>query len=112
MYISDPPSIGQLNDLSVLEGLSVNVTCPFTSGNPSVTNVSWTRDVDKTIWPSGELYVHQLKREDDGIYECLASNTMNPSCENKTKGIVSKSFHLEVVCMLLLILFTSNYGNG
>ncbi|XP_060594068.1 uncharacterized protein LOC132748462 isoform X2 [Ruditapes philippinarum] len=93
----DPPAIGRLADISAVEDSTLNVSCPVTPGNPAATNVSWTTNENKIISTSKELYIHQIKRKDDGFYKCLAVNKMNPSCENETEGEVSRSFHLNVV---------------
>ncbi|XP_053379909.1 hemicentin-1-like isoform X3 [Mercenaria mercenaria] len=91
------PDIGSLTNETVIEGASLNKTCPVIRGNPSVLTVQWTRDGDDRLWHEQHLVIQKVLRNDSMMYTCTVNNTMEPTAGDLTDGRTSKHFQLDVL---------------
>lgn len=78
-----------------MEGINLSVICHFTPGNPSSTNVFWTKVGNQEFHRNGSvLQLPHIHRNSAGTYNCTAKNIYHDS-EN---GIHSQSMVIKVLC--------------
>ncbi|XP_062572138.1 cell adhesion molecule 4-like, partial [Saccostrea cucullata] len=71
-----PPSVSSLTDKDIIEGDDLSVTCSVTNGNPSQTNVYWTKTGDSGFRQNGAvLRIQRIQRNMAGTYTCTAQNS-------------------------------------
>ncbi|KAL4221133.1 carbohydrate binding [Mactra antiquata] len=92
------PVVTPINNVSILQGKELNISCPYTAGIPSKTSINWTRNNDDELWDGEQLLLSSIKKGDAGNYSCDASNVMRPSGDNISYvGKSSQSFYLDVL---------------
>ncbi|XP_053388265.1 hemicentin-1-like isoform X2 [Mercenaria mercenaria] len=112
MNILYKPGIGSLQNQTVIEGASLNITCPVLHGNPDVLAVHWTRDGDDRLWHKQHLVIQTVLRNDSMMYTCTVNNTMEPTVGDLTDGRTSKQFHLNVLYKASVVDFSVDGYHG
>lgn len=94
-----PPSVGQLEKSTIIEGKHFTKTCPIREGNPPETNTSWTRtERNQIISTNVNLDIVNITRYQTAQYTCFARNMMTRSNGYLQEGMASNSFYLNVLC--------------
>ncbi|XP_060587314.1 hemicentin-1-like isoform X1 [Ruditapes philippinarum] len=101
-----PSTISSLEDVSILEGSNLNVTCQIQRGNPTTEIISWTRPSDSKNWWNSRLTITNVSRADDTNYTCTLQNTIIPTIGGKTLAITSRTIHLNVVYKALILKYS------
>ncbi|KAL4229421.1 hypothetical protein ACF0H5_012459 [Mactra antiquata] len=98
-----PPVVGELRNFTMEKGSELNISCPYTPGNPNKTTVKWS--INK--YRNGErLIIPSIDEEDAGLYTCTASNTMKTWNGSTYNGEDKKSFYLRVLYKAVVTSFT------
>lgn len=88
-----------LSQKDIIEGGNLSVTCQSNPGNPSATNVYWTK-VNNSEFRQNESRLHlpNIQKISSGTYICVAEN----SYYNGTKGRNNETMDVNVLCENLL----------
>ncbi|WAR05850.1 HMCN2-like protein [Mya arenaria] len=92
------PKVNLPQTFDILEGTDLNYSCLFTPGNPSQTSFVWTSSDEIRQWNSQIVKISSVKKSDDGMYTCTATNQMTPTGSpaitgNHNKSVV-RDFHV------------------
>ncbi|WAR01559.1 NPHN-like protein, partial [Mya arenaria] len=72
---TDPPSVGLIERLVLLEGGNLTVNCPVQSGNPVISTIKWTRrEGIITTSTTKVLKLVAVQRHQSDYYRCTATN--------------------------------------
>ncbi|KAH3811021.1 hemicentin-1-like isoform X2 [Dreissena polymorpha] len=93
-----PPTVQRFQNRSTVMNATFTVRCNLSSvGNPVANNFTWLRIKNYTTVGSEQvLVINNVARTDEGIYKCIASNTMQPSGNVSTQGYGESQFYLNV----------------
>ncbi|XP_060589340.1 nephrin-like [Ruditapes philippinarum] len=95
VHVLYPPTINTLENLTFIEGDTLNFSCSVTHGNPKETVFLWTSEGHMT-WSSQYITIRNISRDDDMNYNCSVYNIMTPTGQSPVKGTDSKMWHLSV----------------
>ncbi|KAJ8984502.1 hypothetical protein NQ317_014592, partial [Molorchus minor] len=80
-----PPTISQMDDITVIDGETASIKCNATGKPPP--SYQWIKlrerqdlavtDRFEVKRITGQLIMNQIKFEDDGVYKCIAENTVD-----------------------------------
>lgn len=82
----------------MIEGNHVNITCPYSYGNPEETMVLWLNASNDILSDDIFLYLNNVTRREAGLYKCVAGNEMVPSSGVSKMGEDETEFHVNVLC--------------
>ncbi|XP_062566514.1 hemicentin-1-like isoform X1 [Saccostrea cucullata] len=89
-----PPLVSDISDIRRVEHDNVTVQCNVTKGNPSSTNIFWTKSGSSSVQQSGStLVLNSIRRSQKGSYYCVAENSYNIG----RNGRGEKSFFVDVL---------------
>ncbi|XP_061188082.1 hemicentin-1-like [Saccostrea echinata] len=89
-----PPLVSTIADIRPVEQDNVRVQCNVIKGNPSSTNVFWTKSGSSSPIQSGyTLELNYIRRGNSGTYYCVAEN----SYIGGGKGRTTQSFLVDVL---------------
>lgn len=87
--------VNALSQQNITEGRNLSVTCQATPGNPSSTNVYWTKEDDQVFKQTeGTLKFPNINRISSGTYSCTAENIYS----NGEMGTHIQSMVINVLC--------------
>ena len=91
VFLTDPPTMEQLLNVTVEEGKNVTKECNVTAGTPPL-NFFWKNVKTGQVTTEKLLNIINIRRNQSGEYRCIANNT----CGNE-----STTMFIDVLCKIM-----------